>query len=176
MTSREQAKALAQRYLGEGGACGDTVVLDNCTIERPWGWVFFYQSREFVETGDPLRGLVGNAPLIVERDTGRVISTGTAHEIEFYIRNFEATGDPHLYPGRELELYSARPNADRLAAARLLIRRCSTAIGATKRAVDGVVSGSSFRFTAKSPEEAQEICAELGALGFEARQLPECAV
>lgn len=177
MISREEARALAESDLTEQGLNADDAVdiLDDATIERPWGWVFFYQTREFIETGDPLRGLLGNAPLIVERHSGRVIPTGTAHSIEFYVENFEATGDPHLCPGRELELYSARPDADRLAAARLLSQRCAAAVGTTKRGVDGVVQGTAFRIAAKSPSEARKIRTDLAALGFDVRQLPEPA-
>ena len=120
MTTREDARALVEQYLAEQDLTVDVdvVLLDDATIERPWGWVFFYESRQFVESGDSDEFLLGNVPLIVERGSGRLILTGSAESIEFYVENYEATGDPHLRPGRDLELYSARPDADRLAAAR----------------------------------------------------------
>jgi hypothetical protein len=69
----------------------DFVVLDEVTREFPWGWVFFYNSRRFIETQDPLEALGGNAPFIVNRATGEVRVTGTAHSIEHYIREYEAS-------------------------------------------------------------------------------------
>lgn len=67
------------------------VVVDELTREFPWGWVFFYNSRQFIETRDPLDALGGNAPFIVNRDTGEIRMTGTANSIKHYIREYEAT-------------------------------------------------------------------------------------
>lgn len=68
----------------------DCIVLKNDTIETSWGWVFFYQSKVYVETGDFCEMIVGNAPIIVNRNTGELVHTGTIHEIEYYIKEYEA--------------------------------------------------------------------------------------
>ena len=68
----------------------DCVVLEEETIEKSWGWVFFYQSKAYVETGDFREMLGGNAPIIVNRNTGKLTHTGTAYEIEHYIKEYEA--------------------------------------------------------------------------------------
>ena len=65
------------------------VVMDDATIERPWGWVFFYQTRRYLETGKFRDGLVGNAPYIVNRHDGSLQATGTAHETAHYIACYE---------------------------------------------------------------------------------------
>ncbi len=69
----------------------DCLVLEEETIEKPWGWVFFYQSKEYVETGNFREMIGGNAPIIVNRNTGDLIYTGTANNIEFYVKEYEAT-------------------------------------------------------------------------------------
>ena len=69
----------------------DCVILESKTIERGWGWVFFYQSKAYVETGDFRNMLAGNAPIIVNRYTSELSHTGTAHEIEYYINQYEAS-------------------------------------------------------------------------------------
>ncbi|AZZ92638.1 hypothetical protein EUZ85_18675 [Hahella sp. KA22] len=68
----------------------DCVVLAEETIERAWGWVFFYQSKAYFETGDFREMLGGNAPIIVNRNTGELYHTGTAHDIDHYIKEYEA--------------------------------------------------------------------------------------
>ncbi len=73
----------------------EIVIVDAATIERPWGWVFFHTSKRWLETQDIRYALAGNAPLIVERETGRLLTTGTAYSIEHYIDNYERTGDPN---------------------------------------------------------------------------------
>ena len=60
------------------------------TAEHEFGWVYFYNSREFVETGDFLHSLVGNAPFIFNRTDGKLYSTGTARPIEHYIEEFRS--------------------------------------------------------------------------------------
>ena len=69
----------------------DCVVLVSETIEKEWGWVFFYQSRKYIETGDFQYMLGGNAPYIVDRNTGELVVTGTAYPIEHYIKEYEQT-------------------------------------------------------------------------------------
>jgi len=68
----------------------ECVVLENETIEKPWGWVFFYQSKAYLESGDFRDMVGGNAPYIVNRLTGAITETGTAHDIERYINEYEA--------------------------------------------------------------------------------------
>lgn len=67
----------------------ECVIIDEYTIEKEWGWVFYYNSREFSETRDPMMGLVGNAPYIVNRHDGSLHATGTARSIEYYIEAYE---------------------------------------------------------------------------------------
>jgi len=67
----------------------DCAVLEDKTIEKSWGWVFFYQSKSFIETGDFREMLGGNAPIIVNRDTSELTYTGTAQDVEFYIKEYE---------------------------------------------------------------------------------------
>jgi hypothetical protein len=45
----------------------ELAVNDSRTIETDAGWVFFYNSREFLRTGNPISGLVGNGPIFVDR-------------------------------------------------------------------------------------------------------------
>lgn len=68
----------------------DCAILEDETIEKSWGWVFFYQSKAFISSGDFRDMLGGNAPLIVNRASGKITETGTAYEIEHYIKEYEA--------------------------------------------------------------------------------------
>jgi hypothetical protein len=91
MISKDTAIDIAHKELKKISADTELVLLDDATIERHWGWVFFYNSRAFIETGDYSEALVGNAPFIVNRMTGGVTLTGTAMPIEHYISEYEAT-------------------------------------------------------------------------------------
>lgn len=92
-----QARALIEEKLAEMPLLdGDSaVILDDLTIEKPFGWVFFYNSRCYLQTGDCDFALFGNAPFIVNRYDGIVTATGTAHPVEHYISEYEARHGSH---------------------------------------------------------------------------------
>jgi hypothetical protein len=69
----------------------DYVVLEDKTIKKDWGWVFFYPNKAYLRSGDSLDMLAGNAPIIINRKTAQLMHTGTAHTIEFYINEYEET-------------------------------------------------------------------------------------
>lgn len=92
MLTKDEARALVEKVVSKSAPKDEEwVILEHCTIEKPWGWVFFYNSREYVTTGDPIFQLYGNAPYIVNKETGELVSTGTAEGIDDYIARYEAT-------------------------------------------------------------------------------------
>ncbi len=99
MISREYARKLvvAHVHQHEEGLPSDDeiVILDEFTIEKDWGWVFFYTSRKWQETRELRYALAGNAPFIVEKKSGKLIATGTALPLAQYIANYERCGDPN---------------------------------------------------------------------------------
>jgi immunity protein 35 of polymorphic toxin system len=88
MLTRAEALGLVVAELGRMHLA-DLVILDEETIEREWGWVFFYNSQRYLETGDILHALAGNAPYLVNRHTGELQVTGTAHPTEHYIAEYQ---------------------------------------------------------------------------------------
>ena len=88
MLTLEQAQRIAEAdisWRAEGGAR----VLSQSTIELPYGWVFFWNSVTFLETGDRRFMLLGNAPLIVNGSDGTTRFTGTARATTHYLREYE---------------------------------------------------------------------------------------
>jgi len=73
----------------------DLALVENDTIEGDFGWVFFYQPKKCLESGDFSDALLGNAPILVSKLDGSLHETGTANSIEFYIENFKRSGNPH---------------------------------------------------------------------------------
>jgi hypothetical protein len=68
------------------------LILDEYTLQRDWGWVFFYTSRRWHETGDFRFGVAGNAPYFVRRNDGAMFVAGTAYPVEDYVKDFEREG------------------------------------------------------------------------------------
>jgi Immunity protein 35 len=86
-----EARNLAISYVKalEPSVGCELVVLDSHTIEKPFGWIFFYDSRRHIETGHFRDALAGNAPIVVTRADGRVHPTGTAYPLEHYLKTFD---------------------------------------------------------------------------------------
>ncbi len=58
------------------------------TIEFEYGWTFFYNSKEYIETGNIMMALGGNGAIIVNRYDGSLLQTGSAHPTEIYIEDY----------------------------------------------------------------------------------------
>ena len=98
MWTYEKALRVVAAYV-EVSTDGMGVVVESQTLDKPYGWVFFYQSRAFVESGNVLDAFVGNAPLIFNRTSGEYHVTGTARPIEDYVADYERT-----LPSLQLEM------------------------------------------------------------------------
>ena len=84
----EKAAALATAWVDI--LCeGQARIVREATIAKPYGWIFFYQSKEFLDTGSFSAQLAGNAPIIVNRNTSELRVTGTAKPLEHYLAEYE---------------------------------------------------------------------------------------
>jgi len=59
------------------------------TLERPWGWIFFWNTRLFLETGDLEHAMMGNPPICVNRLDGAVTIIGGDGPLEAELRRYE---------------------------------------------------------------------------------------
>ena len=67
----------------------EPVILDELTIEKDFGWGFFYNSRKFVKTEEFSYMILGNAPIIVNKFDSSLHHTGTTYATEHYITEYE---------------------------------------------------------------------------------------
>lgn len=74
--NRESAIALARQRIDQfAQAAGDQFeILSDSTREIEQGWVFFFNTADFVRTRNPASALAGNGPLLVTRE-------GVIHEL-----------------------------------------------------------------------------------------------
>jgi Immunity protein 35 len=88
MITCEDADAIAKRYLDNlHKEIGDPLQLTKTQVES-FGWVFFYQTKEFLETGNLSAMLAGNAPFIVNRRDGVIHVLGTANPVDVYLKEY----------------------------------------------------------------------------------------
>ena len=90
MISQEEATIIAENYVQtESQRSGNNLkIMSDKTRVFELGWVFFYQSKEYIETGDVYEMVGGNSPIIVNKYDASLSITGTAHPIERYIEQY----------------------------------------------------------------------------------------
>ena len=88
MITKKKAIEIVEEYLEKEFPRYNLVLMMEHTVEFEYGWVFFYQTKEYVETKDYLQMLEGNAPIIINKNDGGLHVTGTSSPVEKYIRDY----------------------------------------------------------------------------------------
>jgi hypothetical protein len=107
----EQARAqvaawLARRYR-------NMVVVDELTIERPFGWVFSMGSAQYAKTLDPKLRQFGDTTIIFNRHEGRIV-LWNAENVFHKIATYEAMLEKRDQPERiEVVFWSIIKDRDR---------------------------------------------------------------
>jgi hypothetical protein len=99
MYTKDQARDLVQREIAThppAFAGDDWIIIDDATQEFSRGWVFTWTSRLWAETNSFEYAIAGNAPLLVDRETGEVHVTGTAHPVQRYIDAYVTSGSTRV--------------------------------------------------------------------------------
>jgi hypothetical protein len=91
MISQEKAKELAQQAIGKTWSRTDDelVIQGQFTVEFDNGWVFYYQSKKYLETENILFRLMGNGPVIIDKEEGLAYQAGTGEPIQYWIEEFK---------------------------------------------------------------------------------------
>jgi hypothetical protein len=77
---------------------GPPKIFEEETIERDWGWVFFYNSEMYYKTRIPQYAAIGIGPLFFNRETGEIRHNSTGRSTESLILEYEEellAGDKH---------------------------------------------------------------------------------
>jgi hypothetical protein len=90
MITKEEARAIAERFLFTRYPTGAPLwFVHEQVLEKPYGWICFYESRKSLETGRDIDRLAGNGPLLIDRETGEVFQMGTCEPMDFYLAQYE---------------------------------------------------------------------------------------
>ena len=68
--SKERALEIARKTIDNLKSNNPLVILEDKTLEKDFGWVFFYTTKKYLETHDKKYLMPGNSPLVVERADG----------------------------------------------------------------------------------------------------------
>jgi hypothetical protein len=71
MIERSKAIDIARQYVASLRSTESLVVVEPATIDRAWGWVFFYDSADHA-SGPTAGPLAGNGPIAILREDASV--------------------------------------------------------------------------------------------------------
>ena len=87
--SRDKALEIAVKKVADLPRSNECIIVEEDTIEKPFGWVFFYTTKKFVETKDKKFIRPGNGPIVVERSNGKVTHLPSSIPPKRAIEEFE---------------------------------------------------------------------------------------
>lgn len=145
-------------------------MLIDSKIERfDAGWVFYYQSPRYIQTGNFSEMLVGNAPLFVPRNGAPPQFVSYHRPTAESVEAFMCCGNANGQPNPEVELSGPICGVAKMTATQAIREFSSLGLGAAKEVVDTCLSGSAVRVQATSVAAARELASKLGQLGFAAK-------
>jgi len=146
-------------------------VMPKSTKEFSKCFCIYYQSNNYVETGQFSDMLVGHGPVLIEKSTGRVFETGSALSEEHYVEAFEVCGDPNSELSNKIVITGWLEGANKVLATKCLKESLGIGLAAAKKYTDSVLAGSSETIECKNSTTALEIKNNLAKHGFIAKQL-----
>ncbi|MGH3094412.1 MAG: YrhB domain-containing protein [Streptosporangiales bacterium] len=85
------------------------IALDQRTvIERGWCYVFFWDSKDYLETGDWKKSMFGNSPIVVPKDGSEAFFSGTHAVVEELLDEYEQSHGIAHGDQRELTRHGGR--------------------------------------------------------------------
>ena len=62
----KEARKIVEQYLSKYDDDDQELVITH-TVEKSFGWIFYYDTKAYVETGDDFEALLGNNPYLVQQ-------------------------------------------------------------------------------------------------------------
>ena len=130
-----------------------------------FGWVFFYN---YIDNSGAKIIVAGNAPLIFENKTGKIITTGTAYPTNYYIQMYLLTGNPQSQLKKHVKITDWEVGASAISATQVLRQYTGIGLADAKTIIEAGLSGEQPIFEATTIDAAQQLVPQLARHGFNA--------
>jgi len=171
MKTLEEAKAVALEQLARLKCDLSLAINERATREFDVGWVFYYQSERYIETGDMQYALAGNAPIFVPRESRPVWVVGYHRPIEESMVAYRACGDPNAELQPRVALTGVSPGALLVEGIKQLQVRAAMGMGEAKRILEGSCRGDKCEVAVASVDDAKGLVGALLEVGFKAEMV-----
>ena len=90
MIDRTSARSAALAYINANlGVSEELDIVDEGPAETAHAWVFFYNTKRYLETGEFSYRLAGNGPVLVNKTSGEIVTLGTAPTVPELLEEYE---------------------------------------------------------------------------------------
>ena len=170
MLSLCEAISIARAHVARKG---DLIALiDEPVAFKAYGWVFAYDSQEFLAAGDETARLVGQAPFLVLRQGGDVLELSSLEPVDTYLMNYELTGDPLSKPEPRLYVFDWMLGMNGVGAVKLLHDVLGLEIKESRAIVKACIDKFPIKLTCKDLDQAYRLQENLAGFGFVSRFAP----
>ena len=167
MQTAESAQQAALAFLSNGPFAGAYPVLAiSNTQEFDEGWVFFYQSASFLQTGDFNEMLLGNAPIFIPRNGAPARHISHHRSIEESMAAFRYSGNTEAIAKAQVRLFDWKRGALAISAVQAIRQHSSLGLGAAKKTIDNCLDGIPSMVDTSSVTSARDLVSELLKVGF----------
>ncbi len=84
MINREQARQIVKNKLPE-----TMDIMDEYTLEKKYGWVFFSQTKKYIESRNYKHKAIGSGGTLVEKSTGNIYRFGSSFILDENLKIYE---------------------------------------------------------------------------------------
>lgn len=169
MLTVKEGRAVAAEKLKAFLSCA--ALYDEPIHSGEYGWVFAYQSVEYMRTNNMRDMLVGNSPILVDKHTGDALLLGSGLPAETYVENYVACGDPFKFLGKRVELSGGIEPPKKTDAIRSIRRHAMLSLIGAKLHIDECIAGNTTIVTCPSVDVARILVRDLRSLGLSAQHL-----
>ncbi|MFK8003683.1 MAG: YrhB domain-containing protein [Polyangiales bacterium] len=96
MITRLEADAIAALFAAQTARDDELVAVLDDERALEGGWLYYVQTKRFVETGDEMYVLVGSGPFLVLAECGGIHHFGTGQPVEFYLSDLDSRAPIYL--------------------------------------------------------------------------------
>ncbi len=146
-------------------------IVPGSTMEFKKCFAVFYQSKQYIETGEFNQMLVGHGHVLVDKESGSIYSTGSAYSVERYVEAFEESGDPFAEKSESLLVVQCSNKNNAPDVIKYLHAKLIIGLAKSKEYVDSIIGGKTIELICKDPIVANEVSEYLNNRGFLTKQL-----
>jgi hypothetical protein len=87
--TRERATEIARQAISGLKEGTQFILYEEDTVEKDWGWVFNFGTKEYLQSGSPMDIVPGTGPLVVEKADGDFSFLSTSVPPDLAVAEYE---------------------------------------------------------------------------------------